>query len=266
MGPGGGTRESRSERERRAYDEEHVWERCHAWHMKARHVFECPNSVRVERVYDAWIAEAARGGRALELGCGDGADCWKVLVQGAAFVRGIDLSERFIAEARRREVPGKVVFTLGDVADAVEGTWDVIFGKAILHHVDYRRLLVRLCERHLNPGGRLVFLEPLDGNLLLRLYRSVSREAHTPDEVPLGRRDLDWLRRTFPTLRVLPRNYLSLPLGILSTHLFADADNPLMRFADRVDTWLAAHVPGLTPAFRQAVLRVDATPRTSRRG
>jgi len=249
--------EGRSERERRAYDEGRVWERCHAWHMTARHVFECPNSLRVEKVYYDLIAEAARGGRALELGCADGVDCERVHALGAAYVHGIDVSQHFITRAHERGIPGKIAFTLGDVTQAIEGTWDVVFGKAILHHLDYRALLPRVHDAHLKPGGRMVFLEPLGENLLLRLYRVLSPAAHTADEAPLYRRDLAWLKRTFKTLRIIPRNYVSLPLGILSTVLFSDADNPLTRLADCADCWLAEHAKGLVPSFRQAVLHID---------
>ncbi len=243
----------RAERERRAFDEGVVWQRCHDWHLKAWHIFECPNSLRVERIYADRVREAALGARALELGCADGLDCRELVAAGAAYVRGIDVSERSIARAAGRAVPGKLDFACADAAMPVEGQWDVIFGKAILHHLDWRALLPRLYEVNLRPGGRMVFLEPLGANLLLRAYRRLSRSSHTRDEVPFYASDLRWLRARFPGMEIVPRNYLSLLFGIASSRMFARADNGLMRLADRMDWWLARNVPSLAPRFRQAV-------------
>jgi hypothetical protein len=113
-----------------------------------------------------------------------------------------------------------------------------------------------LYEENLAPGGSLLFVEPLGGNWLLKAYRLISRKAHTPDEFAFGRSDLRWFARRFDQVRMLPRNYLSLPCGILSSYLLRRADNALLRGCDRVDRWLARHVSWLTPRFRQVNITV----------
>ena len=99
----------------------------------------------------------------------------------------------------------------------------------------------------------MVFMEPLGSNLLIRLFHAVARSAHTPDERPFFRGDLRWLRSSFPRLEVLPVNYLSFPLGLLSSLVFRSGDNAMTRLGDRADRWIAGNVPPLVPQFRQAI-------------
>ena len=110
---------TRADREKAAYDEGKVFETSHGWHLRFRHVFECPNTLRAEWVFRERLTRAVLGKRVLELGSGDGAHAESLLAAGADHVRGIDLSERFVALARRREVPGRLEFASGEylVAD-----------------------------------------------------------------------------------------------------------------------------------------------------
>lgn len=245
---------SRAEREKAAYDEHGVFESSHGWHVRFRHVFECPNTLRNEGLLEARLRAAVAGGRVLDIGCGDGASSEALLELGAASVLGIDVSETFIAKARGREQPGRLEFVNGDVGAPLEGEFDVICGRAILHHLDYRGVLERLHQSNLKTGGSMIFMEPLGSNLLIRLFHAVAPRAHTPDERSFLRSDLRWFRRRFARLEILPVNYLSFPAAILSSLVFPSADNVLMRLCDRADGWLARHVPPLVPQFRQAIL------------
>jgi 2-polyprenyl-3-methyl-5-hydroxy-6-metoxy-1,4-benzoquinol methylase len=244
---------SRAEREKAAYDEHGVFEQSHGWHVRFRHVFECPNTARNERLLEQRLRAAVAGGRVLDIGCGDGASSEALLELGAARVLGIDVSETFIAKARRRERPGTLEFVNGDVGAPLEGEFDVICGRAILHHLDYRSVLGRLYDRNLKPGGSMIFVEPLGSNLLIRLFHAVARHAHTPDERSFMRSDLSWFKQRFARLEILPINYLSFPAAILSSLVFRRADNVLTRACDRADVWLARGVPPLVPQFRQAI-------------
>jgi SAM-dependent methyltransferase len=245
---------SRAERERAAYDEQGVFERSHGWHVRFRHVFECPNTRRAEARLEALLRRSVAGGRALDIGCGDGTSSEALLALGAAYVLGIDVSATFIAKARTRERQGRLEFVNGDVGAPVEGAFDVIFGRAILHHLDYRSVLERLHANNLKPGGSMIFMEPLGSNLLMRAFSAVARSAHTADERSFDRRDLGWFRQRFPKLEILPVNYLSFPVALLSSLVFRRADNVALRLCDRADEWLARHVRGLVPQFRQAIL------------
>jgi SAM-dependent methyltransferase len=245
---------SRAEREKRAYDEEDVFAASHGWHVRFRHVFECPNTQGHERLIDAIIERAAAGRRVLELGCADGANAEALVRAGARSVRGVDISEKSIARAARRARPGQLEFEQRDATEPIDGTYDLVLGRAILHHLDYRVVLKRLYETNLAPGGTMLFMEPLGGNPLIRLFHWIAPAAHTADERSFMKDDLRWLGASFARSEIVPFNYLSLPLGLASSLLFRRADNPLLRFSDRIDRWLARRAPWLAPQFRQAIL------------
>lgn len=244
----------RAERERQAYDEDGVFEASAGWHARFSHVFDSPNTKAHERIFARLLTGQVAGKRVLELGSGDGAHAERLLQAGAGCVLGVDVSESFVARARQREIPGRLEFRLGDVMEPIEGSFDLIFGRAILHHLDYRPLLVRLRERNLAPGGRMVFMEPLGASLLMRLFWLLAPSAHTPDERAFDGADLRWLRESFREVEILPINYLSFPAGLLSSLVFRRADNALLRFCDVADRWIAGHARWLAPHFRQAIL------------
>jgi SAM-dependent methyltransferase len=245
---------SRAEREKRAYDEDRVFEVSHGWHVRFRHVFECPNTRAHELLFDELVRSAAAGGRVLELGCADGANAEAMLGLGARSVRGVDISESLIARAREREAQGRLEFLRRDATEPIDGSYELIVGRAILHHLDYRELLPRLHARNLAPGGTMLFMEPLAGHPLIRLFRIMAPAAHTADERSFERDDLLWLGRTFARAEIVPFNFLSLPAGLVSSLLFGKADNALTRLADRLDRWLARSAPRLGPRFRQALV------------
>jgi SAM-dependent methyltransferase len=249
---------SRAEREREAYDEHGVFERSHAWHARFPHVFECPNTREHERLFAERLRQGIAGRRVLEIGCGDGAYAEELASLGAGYVYGIDVSETFLARARARQIPGRLEFAQRDAMEPLAGRFDLIFGRAILHHLDWEEALARLHRENLAPGGFMIFMEPLGGHPLIRLFHLLARSAHTPDERSFSRRDLAWLRARFGRLEVLPFNFLSLPGALVSSALFRGADNRLLRLCDRMDRWLARRAPFLAPSFRQAIFVIAA--------
>lgn len=247
----------RAARERRAYDDAGVWEASDRVHRRFLHVFRGPNTRRSEALVEELCAGPAREGRALELGCGDGSFAASLLRHEPRYVLGLDVSERFLAEAHRRAIPGLLEFDNRDVNRPIEGEFDLIVGSAILHHLDASAVLPRLYRDNLADGGRIIFREPLGHNLLMRLWWALGRHAHTPDERPFFRGDLRWLRSEFPSFRLVGVNYLSFPAGILSSLLFRDPDNALTRLADRVDVGLSRLLPSLRYRYRQALIVID---------
>lgn len=246
---------TRAERERAAYDERGVAEVSERWLRRAIHVMECPNTRRAERRFEELLAGHARDGAVLDVGCGDGVMATRLHEMGARHVLGVDLSETEVAAAQAaRSVPGEVEFRVADLAQPIEGTFDLVCGRSILHHIDYRPVVERLFEDNLRPGGALVFMEPLGSNLITRAFHGLVPSAHTPDEQPLTRAELRWWAEHFPGFELLPVNYLSYPVGLLSSLLIPTADNPLTRAADRIDRWIERRVPAIHHRFRQGVL------------
>src|SRR5262245_36386130 len=161
--------------------------------------------------HESWIRRAfakfgpLAGKRALDYGCGHGMAAVVMARRGAA-VSAFDLSEDYLAEARRRAAANGVAIDFR-AADAhrlpfADESFDAVWGNAILHHLDLS-IAARELWRVLRPGGIAVFCEPWGGNPLLRWARRrlpYPSKGRTPDEEPLQERDLAVLRETFPDL------------------------------------------------------------------
>ncbi len=127
------------------------------------------------------------GGRALELGCGQGEGVRIVLDRfGADEYDGIDLDPAQVDRARSR-VPARlrdrVRLHVGDAAALqFDGeTFAAVFDFAILHHVPEWRQALREVHRVLVPGGRFYYEEVLRGFLTTRASRALfvhPEEAH----------------------------------------------------------------------------------------
>lgn len=75
-------------------------------------------------------------------------------------------------------------------------SFDVVFGGAILHHLDVEKILYHM-HRVLKPEGFIVFLEPLNMNPLYKFYRKLNPQERTPDEHALVSSDLKLLKKYF---------------------------------------------------------------------
>ena len=244
---------SRSEREIIATDHTDMYDHWHKMNTRFHHVFQCPNTVYYRRVFDELVGKDVVGKRVLEIGCGDGTYAEKMLSFGAAYVHGTDISRKRIAEAKSMEIAGRLEYSVADVSEPTGEVFDLIVGRAVLHHLDYREVLQRLYQYNLNDKGMMIFWEPLGSNLLIKAYGAFGKGLHTPDERPFYRKDLRWLDENFLSFRIIPVNYTSLPLGIVSSFTFRSPDNLLMRGADKFDRLLARKAKFLYANFRNAV-------------
>lgn len=101
----------------------------------------------------------------LELGCGMGELAHELAVLTEARVTGVDLSERFILQARQDYQRPNLDFIVADLTREIPAAgqerYHAITGNGILHHL-YHHLDTVLPALHcwLRPGGRLVFWEP----------------------------------------------------------------------------------------------------------
>jgi glycosyltransferase involved in cell wall biosynthesis/SAM-dependent methyltransferase/GT2 family glycosyltransferase len=158
---------------------------------------------RYDELLDAMVGS---GSRVLEYGCGPGGRAFALARRGAD-VQGIDISPVAIdiarETARKRGVAHRTTFEVMD-AEALElpaGSFDVVCGTSILHHLDIDRAY-REVARVLRPSGRAVFLEPLGHNPVFNAYRRLTPGVRTPDEHPLRLADLDAARASFGGLTV----------------------------------------------------------------
>ena len=125
----------------------------------------------------------------LDLGCGDGRNTLR-FAQQAALVHAVDLSGGMVEVTRRRVAAAGLQDRViahqmsAETLEFADQTFDAIFGHSVLHHTEIPRTR-REIYRLLKPGGRAVFLEPLDHNPLLALFRRLTPWRRTPTERPL---------------------------------------------------------------------------------
>ncbi len=190
-----------------------------------------------------------RGKRILDLGCGDGQQAIRLAFEGA-YVIAIDISFGMVNVTQQRikqtglaEQAHSAQMSAEYLA-FVNQSFDLIFGHSVLHHTDLsitRAELVRL----LRPGGRAIFLEPLDHNPILNLFRMLTPWRRTPTERPLREYDLEYLADSFSSLErhefylIALLAFVFIPLR--SRALFQAAMQALIP----IDEWLFKRWPGL---------------------
>ncbi len=234
-----GTLQDRVNRERAAYDIGSVREESHKLHVRFSHVFSCPNSMLGEAYFWQVVDRNAPGGSVLDYGCYDGSITDALLRRQPQRLVGIDISTTAIARAKAR-FGDRVDFRVMDAhhMDFPDDSFDLVAGRAILHHLDYETA-IREIGRVLKPGGQAVFMEPLRDNPAVALFRHLTPRAHTDDELPLSRRQIAWADREIGPGAHLFVNFLSVPVAMLTSLCLDSPDNPFTREADRVDRWVA---------------------------
>lgn len=201
----------------------------------------------------------ATGKDVLDYGCGEGRVAFEALSDGAATVTGLDISEERISRAQEiateRGVSDRATFIAGDATntDFQDGSFDLILGGAILHHMDLRKAFCEI-RRVLKPGGRAVFVEPLIHNPILRLGRLLTPSARTPDETPLSVADWELCASIFPAFEHHEREFISIPLIPLNLLLPARLKKRLARRVARWDDVLLARFPRLRRHARITIL------------
>lgn len=128
--------------------------------------------------------------RVLDFGCGSGAN--SVLLAGrGAHVWGVDISEDLLRVAQLRLAVNDrrdgATFIAGSAHDLPfpDGSIDIVFGIAILHHLDLD-LVSREVRRVLKPGGRAIFQEPVRNSAVIRFLRALV-PYRAPDISPYER-------------------------------------------------------------------------------
>lgn len=133
--------------------------------------------------YSRWLQHVlpARGGRAVDLGCGAGRFV-DLLADRYDEVLAVDASSRMIDLARERRARPAVDYRVRDLWDLTperDGTFDLVFSVNTLHHLgpDPQRYLAHV-RRLVSPGGRLVVIDCVrhtpdwaTGAVTYRLYR-----------------------------------------------------------------------------------------------
>jgi len=169
-----------------------------------------PLRARFSKEYRLRLLGDLRGKRVLDVGCGEGTNSILLATLGAS-VTGIDISPKSIEIAEQRaainQVTGACRFLCSplETADLDAGSFDIVWGDAILHHlIAELPLVLRKLTLWAKPDALMVFGEPGNFNPTLRRIRfmiPVKTDA-TPDERPLEAAEIAILRQFIPDLRL----------------------------------------------------------------
>jgi SAM-dependent methyltransferase len=209
---------------------------------------------------------ALEGAWVCEVGCGYGViSAW--FAQQGAWVYAFDVSEANIRIAERaarvNRVSDRVCLSVmpGECLSYADTMFDLIFGNAVLHHLDLA-ISAREFYRVLRPGGVAIFREPLGENRLLEWARRCpwrsENHRHSPDERSLRYRDVDTLRAVFPKVDLREAELLAVlrtlsrkaEIGMLAIPRWERA----MQSLERMDRWLFRHFPLIRPLASYSVL------------
>ena len=149
----------------------------------------------------------------LDYGCGH-----DVYVNGVAGLIkkgvGIDISEARIELAKSIAKKNNLKNIVFFVMDATKTTFedeefDIIRGTGILHHLDLN-LSLNEVSRILKNNGKAFFVEPLDTNPFIKLFRKLTPKMRTADEQPLRKKDIEVIMRVFPNTEITYASFLTL--------------------------------------------------------
>jgi SAM-dependent methyltransferase len=248
----------RVEREQAAHTESDVLAEAYKLKDRFPHIWAYPSRQRMFAERESYL-EAIAGKRVLDYGCGRGESSLHYLSRGA-LVSGIDISPTYIEAARQAAEkasypPGNYDFSVMDAHAMTfdEGTFDLVVGEGILHHLD-AELAMKEIWRVLKPGGRVFLLEPLADNPLLKLFRWLTPRARTVDEEPFAGKTIS--RLTTPSRWTSECAYCGIveaPVAMVTSILMpSKPDNFLLRAADSLEKRLTRN--GVLLSWNQYIL------------
>lgn len=133
-----------------------------------------------------------------------------------------------------------------------ECSFDVVFGSAILHHLDLKNVLPEI-KRVLKPNGKFVFWEPLGINPVGKLVRFLTPGFRTKDEQPFRFKELSIAKKYF-RIKIIPFEFFVPAAGILSAFLFRSPYNILTNTAYFIDRVLLKVLPPIKYFYRYMII------------
>jgi len=152
------------------------------------------------------LIEQLEPGNVLDFGCGDGWLSMRLAKKGHQ-VYGIDISRVLVEKAtkwaREQGLAEKARFEemAGEDLRFPENFFDAVIGSAILHHTELQMSLEGF-HRVLKKGGKGLFIEPMNQNLVLRIWRLLTPWRRSPTEKALSKSDIAMVSRLFPKARL----------------------------------------------------------------
>ncbi len=205
--------------------------------------------------YAYHLVGAVDGLATLDIGCGSGMNSALLALRGAR-VTGIDISPSLVKLAEQRAQVNNVAHATRFIVTSAhdlpfpDGSFDLVVGIAILHHLDLS-LVARETRRVLKPGGRAIFQEPIRNSAIIRTIRPLipyRAPDISPYERPLTDPEIDAFAAGFTRGRTrafsLPFvNLLEvLPGGAKYVHRAYEMDGKVLRKFPSLQTYASNRV------------------------
>lgn len=99
------------------------------------------------------------GKKVLDLGCGYGWHCKFAAEQGAIQVLGLDLSQKMLEEAQKRNADNRIAYRVCGIEEYAypEGMWDCVVSNLALHYIEKLEQVFQKVYRTLTPDGVFLF-------------------------------------------------------------------------------------------------------------
>lgn len=220
-----------------------------------RHAFYNSNN-RQERILDKLIKKTFEDKNVLELGSHEWIGWLKNRVNPKK-VTCINISKTELDKGIEvaKDVPFEIDFHLMDANELnfKDEEFDVVYGGAILHHLNIEKTLKHV-HRVLKPGGYILFLEPLNMNPVYRLYRRMNPKERTPDEHALVNSDFKIIKKHF-TFNHVFFDFVSVIFGFISLKIYGDKkyNNPFNKIGHGIDVVLSK-IPFLYVLFARVLI------------
>lgn len=198
-----------------------------------------------------------RGKTILEYGCGDGENTVVLANRGARII-ALDISAELLGVARKRlDVNGchdvELLIGSAHTLPLPDESVDVIFGMAILHHLELELAAQEVC-RVLKKGGRAIFEEPTRNSKLAGKLRALfpKRADVSPYERPLTTREM----KEFTGPCQYQAKTFQLVFSSLAS-LVPRWSGKATRLSAQVDAYLLRHFPALDYYATVTVFEMD---------
>ncbi len=206
-------------------------------------------TVQLSKEYsDNWIQTEAKGKVFLDYACGNGQNALNAAKAGAAMSLGLDISDISVNNAQEAAndlgLSDRTFFLQGDCENTglPSDSIDVIVCSGMLHHLDLSYAFPEL-RRILKPGGKILAIEALNYNPLIKLYRMMTPSMRTDWEKNhiLSMKDLRFAKHFFNVEEVRFWHVLSFYSVFFAKLGLQSAMLNLFNLVDRVLT----RIPGI---------------------